>query len=279
MAATFLLRLFFVLYRRIFVCRAAMPACILKQQEMKDNFSNHADLYASYRPEYPPSLYEYILSLVPGRNCAWDCGTGNGQLAAGLSPFFTTVYATDISAAQLQHAQQRSNIIYSKQAAEQTDFPRAYFDLVVVAQAIHWFHFEQFYAEVRRVLKPGGMLIVTGYGLLQINPAIDKLLRHLYTDIVGPYWDPERRYIDEGYKTIPFPFEAIKTPELIHRLVWTREQFIGYLNTWSAVQHYIKDKNHNPVTLIEAELNTLWPDAGKKDVQFPVLLRAARMAE
>lgn len=245
---------------------------------MKDNFSNHADQYASYRPEYPASLYDYILSIVPERQAAWDCGTGNGQLAAGLAPFFKEVYATDISAAQLQHAQQRENIVYSKQAAEHTDFPAACFDLIVVAQAIHWFDFEQFYAEVRRVLKPGGVLLVTGYGLLQVDPAIDSLIRHFYTDIVGPYWDPERKYIDEAYASIPFPFDEIEAPALVQQLVWTREQFAGYLNTWSAVQHYIKDKEYNPVTLIGEQLHTLWPESGQKTVRFPILLRAARIA-
>ncbi|MBL7711661.1 MAG: class I SAM-dependent methyltransferase [Chitinophagaceae bacterium] len=245
---------------------------------MKDNFSNHADLYASYRPEYPASLYRYILSIVPGRDCAWDCGTGNGQVAAGLSPFFKTVYATDISAAQLQHAQQKENITYTQQEAEHTRFPAACFDLIIVAQAVHWFDFERFYAEVRRTAKPGGVLVVTGYGLPGIDEGIDRLLQHFYTAITGPYWDPERKYIDEAYKTIPFPFDKIEAPELVHRLLWTREQFTGYLNTWSAVQHYIKDKGYNPITLIEQELHTLWPESGPKTVRFPILLRAARIA-
>lgn len=245
---------------------------------MKDNFSNHAGLYASFRPEYPAGLYDYILSIVPERDAAWDCGTGNGQVAAALAPFFATVYASDISAAQLQHARQRDNIMYSKQAAEHTDFPAACFDLIVVAQAIHWFDFEQFYAEAGRVLKPGAVLVVTGYGLLQVDPATDALLQHFYTDIVGPYWDPERRYIDEAYKTIPFPLDELQAPGLVHALVWTREQLQGYLNTWSAVQHYIKDKGHNPVTLISGELDTLWPHGVEKRVCFPILLRAGRKA-
>jgi SAM-dependent methyltransferase len=245
---------------------------------MKDNFSDHADLYASYRPGYPGALYDYILSIVPEKNCAWDCGTGNGQFAAALASSFTKVCATDISAAQLQHARQRDNITYSQQPAEHTDFPPEYFDLVVVAQAIHWFDFEQFYAEAGRTLKPGGALVITGYGLIRIDAAADKLVQHFYTDIVGPYWDPERKYIDEEYKTIPFPFEEAAVPALYHQLLWTREQFTGYLATWSAVQHYIKDKGVNPVTLISEELDTLWPEGEQKPVRFPTLLRAGRKA-
>lgn len=246
---------------------------------MKDNFSTQADLYAQYRPTYPAVFYEYINGLVKNRTCAWDCGTGNGQVATVLAGYFEQVLATDISAKQLANAEVKPNITYSLQAAEQTDFPAAQFDLIAVAQAIHWFDFEKFYREVNRTLKGDGLLVVAGYGLMNVNPAIDMLINRFYYEIVGPYWDTERHYIDEGYKTIPFPFKEMPSPDFQISTNWTFGHLLGYLNTWSAVQHYIKDKKENPVDRIEGELRLAWGNAALLQVHFPVLLRIGQKAD
>lgn len=244
---------------------------------MKDNFSAQANQYALFRPTYPDAFFEYLQTLLPHKICAWDCGTGNGQVAVQLSNYFTQVYATDISQAQLQQAPLRPNIHYSQQPAEKTNFPDKSFDLIIVAQAIHWFHFEQFYAEVTRTAKSGAMLVVIGYGKLQINPAIDAIINRLYYDIVGPYWDKERRYIDENYQTIPFPFEEHSFPSFSNHYDWTLSHLLGYLNTWSAVQHYTKAQGHNPVDLITNDLQQAWGNAPTITVSFPLLLRGGRV--
>ncbi len=246
---------------------------------MKDNFSTQADLYAQYRPTYPAAFYEYINGLVKNRTCAWDCGTGNGQVASVLADNFEQVLATDISAKQLANAEQKPNIQYSLQAAEQSDFPDDKFDLIVVAQAMHWFDFDKFYREANRTLKADGLFVVAGYGLMKVNAAIDVLINRFYYEIVGPYWDAERHYIDEGYKTIPFPFNEIPSPEFQISTNWTFGHLLGYLNTWSAVQHYIKDKKENPVDRIEGELRLAWGNAALLQVHFPVLLRVGQKAD
>lgn len=240
---------------------------------MKDNFSTQSDKYAQYRPTYPSGLYDYIQSLVPTRINAWDCGTGNGQVAYQLSALFEQVYATDISQAQLDNAQRSHNIHYSLQAAEETTFPEAFFDLIVVAQAIHWFDFDKFYKEVKRILKPNGYLVVVGYNRLTITPEIDELITDFYTNIIGMYWDKERHYIDEAYKTIPFPLNEIEAPSLQNTFDWTFEHLIGYLGTWSAVKHYITAKGHNPIDLIQDKLQLLWGPTNTRPVYFPILLR------
>lgn len=244
---------------------------------MKDNFSAHADLYASYRPTYPPELFEYILEVVIDRKMAWDCGTGNGQIATVLAQYFEQVEATDISEQQLLNAVHKPNINYSLQPAETANFPDQYFDLIIVAQAIHWFDFEEFYTTVKRTLKPGGTLIVSGYGMISIDENTDKIIYDFYTKTIGSYWDKERRYIDENYQTIPFPFDEIKAPQLCNKLDWNVEHLIGYLNTWSAVQHYIKALGTNPVDLIIEDLKKYWKEGESKELRFPVLLRAGRL--
>ena len=154
---------------------------------MKDNFSKDSHLYAKYRPTYPSALFTYIISLLETKDQAWDCATGNGQVATQLAKEFQVVEATDISASQVEQAPKLAHIHYTIQPAEQTKFEKDQFDLITVAQAIHWFDFEKFYAEVNRTLQPNGILAVIGYGLLSISPELDLIIHHFYNDIIGAY--------------------------------------------------------------------------------------------
>ncbi|HXU25762.1 MAG TPA: methyltransferase domain-containing protein, partial [Bacteroidia bacterium] len=177
----------------------------------------------------------------------------------------------------LNNAKKLNNIIYSLQAAEKTNFPNNFFNLIIVAQAVHWFNFNQFYAEVNRTVKNNSLVVIIGYGQLQINKSVDTVLNHFYKNIIGSYWDKERKYIDENYKTIPFPFKELETPIFKNQYRWTLEQLIGYLNTWSAVQHYIKSNNKNPINLIYDNLKQSWGQAKTHVVNFPLLLRVGRI--
>ncbi|MBY8963939.1 methyltransferase domain-containing protein [Flavobacterium sp. D11R37] len=244
---------------------------------MKDNFSALAKEYSKYRPAYPNDMVAYILSFVKEKNCALDVATGNGQVAALFSTYFKEIYATDISSKQLEHAVSKDNIFYSRQPAEATDFNDKQFDLITVAQAIHWFDFDVFYKEAYRIMKPEGVIAVMGYGLLQTNSESDKIISRFYHDIVGPYWDAERRYLDENYKTIPFPFNEIYTDRnFVNTFTWDFEQLAGYLQTWSAVQHYKEEKGKNSFSLIEEELKISWENSDKQ-VTFPLLLRIGKL--
>jgi SAM-dependent methyltransferase len=255
------------------------PAGTFKPKAMKDHFSANADGYARFRPTYPPSFYEYLQRLLPPVDHAWDCGTGNGQVAAALANFVGMVHATDISPAQLRQAPALPNVQYSEQAAEQTQFSDDFFGLITVGQAVHWFQFERFYAEVVRTAKPGAILAVMGYGRLQVTDAVDAVIAHLYKDIVGPYWDPERRYIEEGYQTIPFPFEELAVPHFSNTHRFSLNQLLGYLGTWSAVQHYAKAQGHHPIALVQDALAIAWGKAIERQVQFPMLLRLGRVSK
>jgi len=244
---------------------------------MKDNFSNRSDQYAKFRPTYPGELFDYLLSIVPSTSSAWDCGTGNGQAATQLARAFTSVHATDLSQQQIDKAEPRKNIEYSVQSAEHTGFPDHSFDLITVAQAIHWFDFDAFYREARRTAKEQAILAVIGYNLVHITPAIDEVVSHFYKNIVGPYWDKERKYVDEGYQTIPFPFQEIKAPAFKNKFEWTPDHLIGYIGTWSAVKHYEKQNKKDPVDLIREPLLQAWGNATTLAVDFPILLRIARI--
>jgi ubiquinone/menaquinone biosynthesis C-methylase UbiE len=244
---------------------------------MKDNFSAQAGLYAQFRPDYPGGVIDFLLKETPRQQAAWDCGTGNGQLAVKLAAHFEQVFATDMSAAQISKAAPRQNIVYKAEPAEYTAFADRQFDLITVAQAIHWFDFEAFYKEVYRTLKDDGLFAVVGYSLLYLTPEIDAVVEHFYKNITDPYWDKERRYVDELYRTIPFPFEEVPAPKLEQTYQWTIEQLTGYLRTWSAVQHYRKAHNGaDPLLLIEADLRKSWGAAATHTVTWPIILRAGR---
>ena len=213
---------------------------------MKDLFSRQSDLYARYRPTYPTALYEFVLSHVTGREAAWDCATGNGQVAVELAKHFKRVEATDLSEGQLAQAVSRQNIHYQVAKAEESCLLEHSFDLVAVGQALHWFDFERFYAEVRRVTKLGGLLAVWGYELLNISPEIDRLVFDFYENVVGPYWAPERRYVMERYQTVPFPFRELPAPDFPMVKHWTLDELTGYLDTWSSVANFWQQHGYSP---------------------------------
>lgn len=240
---------------------------------MKDNFSSRPENYALYRPDYPAELYDFIISGLKTQEKVWDCGTGNGQVARQLLDYFTEIYASDISQAQLDIAFKQPRIHYSLQPAEKTNFPDHFFDLILVAQAVHWFNFNEFYREVNRTLKPDGRLAVIGYGLVKITEEVDRVIVHFYTKIVGPFWDAERRHIDEAYKSIPFPFAETPSPAFSINREWSFEQMIGYLRTWSAVKHYQKQKGVDPIDLVYEDLKKVWGEKTKRVVSFPLFLR------
>ncbi|SHL10163.1 class I SAM-dependent methyltransferase [Hymenobacter psychrotolerans] len=240
---------------------------------MLDRFSSQADLYARYRINYPPELYAWLLPRVPGRERAWDCATGNGQVAAELARHFAHVEATDISTAQLAQAPALPHVTYRKSGAEHTPFAAASFDLVTVGQALHWFDMAAFNQEVRRVLRPDGVVAEWGYGLVQLqHPALDALLRTFYADTMRPYWDENRWHIDDAYARLPFPFGNVAQARFPVARQWSAAWFLNYLRTWSSVVKYEKQHGHDPVLRLTDELTQHW-GPGEREVVFPVFAR------
>lgn len=244
----------------------------------KDYFSSQSDLYAKYRPDYPDDLYQFLLGLVPTHQTAWDCGTGNGQVANQLAHYFDSVIATDASQAQISQAQQHPKIQYRVATAENSGLPAQSIDLITVGQALHWFNFEAFYSEVRRVAKPDAILAVWGYELCEIDGAVDSVVMHYYSNILAGYWAKERKYVENRYQTIPFPFRELEAPNLFLYLHCNLADFKGYLSTWSAAQKYLQQVGENPFDLIEQTLCEAWGDPEVvKTLKFPLFLRVAKL--
>ena len=238
---------------------------------MKDNFSSQSASYGKYRPDYPPELYDCIFRHVNNFDHAWDCATGNGQAAKQLATVFNRVEATDISFRQLENAHQASNIHYQTCPAESTTFNDNQFDLVTVAQALHWFDFDRCFKEVKRVLKPSGVLAVWTYGLLTISPEIDALITDFYRNTIGPYWDGERKHVDNQYQEIDFPFQHVLKNSLFIYKNWSLSTLAGYIQTWSSVEKYRKISGKNPVTNLQSRLSQVWTES-KSRITFPITL-------
>jgi len=240
---------------------------------MKDHFSNQAETYAKYRPSYPPELFEHILAHVTEKELAWDCGTGNGQTAIVLSRYFKKVFATDISTKQLDHATPDPRITYANEPAEVSSLPSQSVNCITVSQALHWFNFNQYYDEVRRVAKPGCLFAAWTYSLLKIDPVTDALIQRYHDETLGPYWDTARKYVNESYRIVPFPFTLLPDPGFIISCHWNTEDLQGYLQTWSAWQQFITEHDHDPVEDLMKQVAKNWMPGEKRLVKFPIHLK------
>jgi SAM-dependent methyltransferase len=241
----------------------------------KDHFSGHASVYASFRPRYTPELFDFVARLPQRHGLVWDCATGNGQAAVDLAERFERVVATDASEEQLGHAIPHPKVEYRRALAEDSGLESGSVDLVTVATAVHWFDFDRFYAEAERVLAPGGALAVWAYDLARISPALDRLIDRLGREIVGPYWPPERAWVDDLYRTLPFPFAEVPVPEMFIEERWDFDRFLSYLGTWSATNRYKRKKGHDPVDLVRDELQVAWGDPDfVRRVRWPIMMRA-----
>ena len=244
-----------------------------------DHFSANASRYAGFRPGYPPALFAWLASVAPDRRRVWDCGTGSGQAALPLAEQFAHVVATDPSVAQLAHAPAHRGVHYAAMAAERCALADGSVSLITVAQALHWFDQPAFYAEARRVLVSRGVVTVWSYGLLTLrDPTLDDIVHRFHGETVGPYWPPERRQVDEGYRSLELPFERVDAPRFAMTADWTLDHLAGYLSTWSAVQRARVATGLDPVPEVVESLRAAWGNqANGRRVEWPLTVHAGRV--
>lgn len=249
----------------------------MSQPAFKDHFSQGSGTYAARRPTYPAALVDWLADMAPGTGLALDVGCGTGQLSALLARRFGRVVATDASAAQVASARPEPGVEYRVAPAEASGLDAGSADLLTVAQAAHWFDLDAFYAEARRVLRPGGVLALITYGIITIDETVDPVFGHFYWNVVGPYWPPERRHVEEGYRSLPFPFAEIAAPPLAIEVAWDLEELVGYIDTWSAVRAAERALGTSPLPAARQALAAVWGDpATRRAMRFPLSLRVGR---
>ena len=244
----------------------------------KDHFSQVAESYAANRPTYPAALVDFLAEAVQRPGVAWDAGCGSGQLSVLLAGRFSRVIATDASAEQLARATPHPRVEYRRAAAEASGLADASVDLAVAAQAAHWFDLPAHYAEVRRVVRTGGIVAQTVYNLVLVDDSIDAAVRRFYADKLGRFWPPERRHVEADYATLPFPFERLAAPELDMTARWDLGRFIGYMRSWSGVAAMEEALGPGPLDSLKREIAPLWgPDGSTRDVRWPLTVRVGKV--
>jgi len=245
------------------------------EPSFRDHFSGRSSSYAEFRPTYPDSLFSFLADCCSTHNLAWDCATGNGQAARALTPYFGRVVASDASNAQILAADTHPNIEFRIARAEASGLDDDSIDLITVAQAAHWFEVSAFLDEAQRVLVSGGVLAIWSYATCLVNEECDAVINELYAEIVGPYWPPERKIVENGYRDIFLPMPLISPPKFAMKIDWMVEAMLGYLRTWSASQRYLNDRGSDPVSRIEGKLRAVW-GAGSREVSWPLNLKIGR---
>ena len=244
---------------------------------MSDHFSRVAASYASCRPTYPEELFDYLAGLVHRRRLAWDCCAGTGQATIPLASRFDAVVATDLSISMLEQAPRHPRVEYRVVPAEASGLPATSVDLVTVAQALHWLDPTAFYEEACRVLLPGGVLAVWSYASPQLDSTtLQRQLSRFYGDVVGPYWPPNRRHVEAGYRTLEFPFAELDPPAFAMEERWTLPQLLGYVGTWSATQRFREEVGRDPVPDLERDLVPHWGLGSARPVRWPLTVRLGR---
>lgn len=244
-------------------------------REFPDHFAPVARNYAEFRPTYPDALFAWLATCAPRREVAWDCAAGTGQASLGLARHFAQVVATDASAAQIAVATPHPRVDYRVAPAEASGLAAASVDLITVAQALHWFDLAAFYTEASRVLRANGVLAVWTYGVLTVEGVrVDELVQAFYHQTVGPYWPAERRHVEDGYRSLPFPFPEVAAPPFVMEAQWTGPQLLGYFRSWSATARFVSVNGFDPVEQLAQRLAPLWGDPqGTRLIRWPLALR------
>ena len=248
----------------------------------RSTFGTDSRSYSQDRPQYPPELFAWISSMCRGHKTAWDCATGNGQAAIGLSHWFEKVDATDLASEQLAEAFSLPNVRYSAQSAEQTSFPDANFDLIAVAQALHWFDFRRFWPEVRRIARQDAFFCAWGYSWFKRTPDLTEL-HAIYLDplldLLKPYWARENGILWNGYSTsdIEFPFDRFDAPPIDISISWDINTLFRYVRTWSAFKMALKAEGVGAaLQSLEGDARARFEDYGQFRLSLPLAIAAAK---
>lgn len=247
-----------------------------KHSTFKDHFSAAAVHYATARPEYPEALFAWIASIAPTTERVWEAGCGSGQASRDLAEYFDAVYATDPSAAQIAQASAPDNVTFAVEPGERSNLPDAGVDAVCVAQALHWFDRDAFFAECARVLRAGGVLVAWGYQDIE-PPATLQAAFDAFRDEIRAYWPPERALVDSAYTGFDWPFVTLDSPVFEMGADWPLPRLLAYFSSFSAVKRYREATGIDPVARHADDIAAAWGDVDAvQPLRWPLFVHACR---
>lgn len=241
-----------------------------------NTFNQESDKYLLYRPKYPKKLYEFIKSVSAEHNTVWDCACGNGQVSIDISDYFGLVEGSDINENQILNTFKKENINYSVQNSESTNYADNYFDVICVGQALHWFSSDSFFHEVKRVLKKEGIFFCWGYSFFKISDEIDEIIKNEFLTVIDSCWSEKNRLLHDEYKGIKFPFDKIEVPKMEMTENWNLNQFMDYLNTWSAVKLYNENNKADIADVLKIKLTDHWKNNENKKIKMDLFVYGGR---
>jgi SAM-dependent methyltransferase len=217
-------------------------------------------IYPDCRPSYPDSLFRDLVRLAARRRLAFDAASGTGQSALRLASWFDTVVAVDQSPGQIREAKKRghpANVDFRQARAEASGLENDSVDLVTCAQAVHWLSLDEFYGELERVLRRGGVFAVWGFTVPRVSGPIDRFVRELYNSgELWPYWAHWRPLLDGAYRGLRLPFGGGGS-ELRYKMreMWRLGRFQDYLRSWPAVAQAQQDSDISKQRFIDDSID------------------------
>lgn len=245
-----------------------------------DHFSAVAAQYASARPQYPAALFDWIASIAPARVLCWEAGCGSGQATRDLALRFDRVHAGDPSLAQIAQAPMIDNVDFVVEPGEHCALPDASADAACVAQALHWFDRDAYFAEVARVLKPGGVLVAWGYQDIVVPDAL-AIANASLQDAILPHWPPQRADVDAAYAGYDWQMllptaERIDSPAFELTAGWPLQRLLGYFASYSASKRHREATGRDIVADSAPEFARAWGDRGDVPLRWPLFVHAFR---
>jgi ubiquinone/menaquinone biosynthesis C-methylase UbiE len=157
-------------------------------------FSDKVDNYIKYRPHYPQEVITFLKEnkIINENTIAADVGSGTGISAELLLPHVKKLYAVEPNKEMRDAAEKlllnHKNFISVNGTAENTSLESNSIDTIITAQAFHWFNNKETRHEFKRILKPGGYVIlmwnVRKLGGTAFLEDYEKFLLHFGTDYI-----------------------------------------------------------------------------------------------
>lgn len=244
---------------------------------LTQQFDAAAAQYLQFRPTYPAALFQWLADITPQHRLAIDCGTGNGQAAVAIAPYFDQTIAIDRHNNPLKHALPHPSVEYRHLPAEHMDFADQSVDLIVAASAAHWFDLAAFYPQCQRVLSSDGRIVLWSYSWPN---AQDRAIRAILSEAkqaLDPHWSAPSLWHLNAYRDLPFPFETVPTPHFQLTLDWDIDQLIQFLFTWAAIREHVQQRDAHFLDRLRGQLERIWPATQPRHFIFPIHMKAGRL--